>query len=181
MTTTQRLAVALVMAGAIGAWAARAQQPAPPDGVQVGDEVHLPGLRIVGGDKGFVEATGNMSTTNDVLEFVAVEPAGRGYESVVTLDCKPSALKFGLLLIGCQEGLTNGSPLDIHLEWQEGGKLVKSSVESLIIDRHTGMAPKTLPFFFSGSFFGKDLFTTNQIFHSDVEQAHIALWWQPRY
>lgn len=169
--------IAFFMAG----WTVVASaQTSVPEGLErVGDEVRLPGLRIVGGEKGYLEATGKMSTTNDVLEFVAVQPLGREYESLVTLDCKPSSMKFGLLLLGCEEGLTNGSLLDLHMEWQEKGKNQSASVESFIIDRKTGKAPTPMPFFLSGSFFGKDLFTTNQIFHSDTEQAHIALWWQP--
>ncbi|MEI6084199.1 MAG: YdjY domain-containing protein [Verrucomicrobiota bacterium] len=144
-----------------------------------GEEVRLPGLRIVGGDKKSVELTGKVAQTNSILEFLTVEPGGRDYESLLTVDCKPSALKFGLLLIGCDEGETNGSPLTIDVEWQAAGKAHRSPVESWLIDRHTGKPPVKLAFFLSGSGFVPDLFTTNKLFQADVEQAHIALWWQP--
>ena len=68
--------------------------------VRAGAVVQLPGLTIRGGDKMLVEATGSVSLTNGILEFIAVEPKGRDYESLLTLNCKPSALKFALLLIG---------------------------------------------------------------------------------
>jgi hypothetical protein len=144
-----------------------------------GDDVKLPGVRIVGGDKKSIELTGKVSLTNNILEFIAVEPGGRDYESLLTVDCKPSALKFGLLLIGCAEGETNGSPLTIDVEWQEAGKPRRIPVEAWLIDRRTGKTPPKLPFFFSGSGFVQDLFTSNKVFQADAEQAHIALWWQP--
>lgn len=143
------------------------------------DDVRLTGLQIKAGNEKSVAADGKISLTNGILEFLAVEVGGRDYESLVALDCKPSALKFALLLIGCQDGETNGTPLRIDLEWQADGKTKRTPVEALMIDRQSGKAPEALPFFFSGSFFGPDLFTTNQIFHADVEQAHVALWWQP--
>lgn len=143
------------------------------------EPVKLPGLTIDPAQK-TVTATGKVSLTNDILEFLACEPAGRDYESLVTLDCKPSALKFALLLVGCSAGETNGSPLTIEVGWTSAGKERRVGVETWLIDRTTGQPPtKPLPFFLNGSFFGKDLFTTNQIFHADVEQAHIAMLWMP--
>ena len=144
-----------------------------------GEEVKLQGVRVVGGDKKYVELTGKVSLTNNILEFIAVEPGGRDYESLLTVDCKPSALKFGLLLIGCEDGATNGSRLVIEVEWQSAGKSRRVPIETWMLDRHTGKTPAPLPFFFSGSNFVPDLFTSNQVFQADAEQAHIALWWQP--
>lgn len=143
-----------------------------------GDDVKLPGIRIVDGDKKSIELTGKVSQTNNILEFIAVERGGRDYESLLTVDCKPSALKFGLLLIGCAEGETNGSPLAIDVEWQTAGKPRRQPVETWLIDRRTGKPPARLPFFFSGSGFVPDLFNSNKVFRADAEQAHIALWWQ---
>src|SRR3989442_631645 len=79
---------------------------------------NLPGLAIHGGTNKYVEAAGKVATTDDILEFIAVEPEGRDYESLFTLECRPSALKFALLLIGCEPSESNGSPVTIDVEWQ---------------------------------------------------------------
>ena len=146
--------------------------------VHAGNEVQLTGLRVVA-DQHFVAAAGHIALTNGILEFLAVEAGGRDYESLVTLTCRPSALKFALLLVGLPEGETNVAPLRLDVEWETRGKTNRLPVEALLLDRRTGQAPVGLPFVFTGSFFGSDLSGSNQIFEADLEQAHIALWWQP--
>jgi len=143
-----------------------------------GEVVQLPGLRVQAEEK-TVEATGAISLTNGILEFIAVETGGRDYESLLTLTCRPSALKYALLLLGLREGATNGAPLRLDVEWEVAGQPRRVPVEKLLRDRATGQSPSVLPFIFSGSFFGPDLTGSNQVFHADVEQAHVALWWQP--
>ena len=143
-----------------------------------GEVAQLPGLRIQAEEKN-VEATGRVALTNGILEFVAVEAGGRDYESLLTLTCRPSALKFALLLLGLHEGETNGAPLRLDVEWTVAGKPHRVPVETLLLDRTTGKSPAVLPCIFSGSSFGFDLTGSNQIFYADVEQAHVALWWQP--
>ena len=143
-----------------------------------GDEVQLPGLRVDGAQHS-VTAAGHIALTNGILEFLAVETGGRDYESLLTLTCRPSALKFALLLVGLTEGETTGTVLRLDVEWAAGGKTNRVPAESLLLERRTGRVPSGLPFIFTGSFFGPDLSGTNQIFHADLEQSHIALWWQP--
>ena len=143
-----------------------------------GEVAQLPGLRIQSEEK-IIEATGRVALTNGILEFVAVEAGGRDYESLLTLTCRPSALKFALLLLGLHEGETNGAPLRLDVEWTVAGKPHRVPVETLLLDRNTEKSPAALPFIFSGSSFGFDLTGSNQIFYADVEQAHVALWWQP--
>ena len=132
---------------------------------------NLPGLIIHGGTNRFVEAAGKIVTADDILEFIAVESEGRDYESLLTLECRPSALKFALLLIGCE---TN-SPVSIEVEWQDK----RVPVEQWLIDRRTKKSPAALPWIFTGSYFGKDPINGKEIFHADEEQAFISLWWQP--
>ena len=143
---------------------------APP--VLAASITNLPGLAIY---KDRVEATGKVATSDGILEFVAVEPEGRDYESLFTLDCRPSALKFALLLIGCEAGETNGQPLRIEAEWQGN----RRPVEDLLIERRTKKSPGPLPWILTGSYFNRDPFTGQEVFRSDDEAAHIALWWQP--
>ena len=143
-----------------------------------GEVARLPGLRVQSEEK-LVEATGRISLTNGILEFIAVETGGRDYESLLTLTCRPSALKFALLLLGLPAGETNGAPLRLDIEWDVAGQSHRVPVETLLLDRATGQPPAPLLFIFSGSFFGPDLTGSNQIFYADIEQAHVALWWQP--
>ena len=142
-----------------------------------GNEVQLAGLRVIG-DQHCVVADGHIVLTNGILEFLAVEAGGRDYESLLTLACRPSALKFALLLAGLPEGETNGAILRLDVEWAAAGQTNRRPVESFLVDRRTGQAPAPMPFVFTGSFFGPDLSGSNQLFHADLEQAHIALWWQ---
>jgi hypothetical protein len=142
--------------------------------------VNLPGITVHGGANKSIEATGNVSITNGILEFVAVEKTGRDYESVFTLDCRPSALKFALLLIGCEPGPTNGTRLAMDVEWQQNGKTNRLPLEKFLINRNTTNAPAApLPWFFTGSYFATNPITGKQVFQSDEEQAFIALWEQP--
>jgi hypothetical protein len=128
----------------------------------------LPGLTV---HEKSVEAAGQVATTNGILEFVAVEKGGRDYESLFTLDCRPSTLKFALLLIGCE---TNDS-VSIEMEWR--GQRVP--VERLLIDRHTKKLPAKLDWVFTGSYFTKSVLDGKEVFRADEEQAFIALWRQP--
>ena len=136
---------------------------------------NLPGLIVHGGERQYVEATGKVATTEGVLEFIAVEKQGRDYESLFTLDCRPAALKFALLLIGCEPGESNGSPVTIDVEW--AGKRIP--VEQLLLDRHTKKSPPALPWIFTGSYFTKSVLDGREVFMADEEQAFVALWWQP--
>ncbi len=136
---------------------------------------NLPGLIIYSGNTKFIEATGKVSLTDGILEFIAVESSGRDYESLFTLECRPAALKFALLLIGCEPGESNGSPVSIEVEW--AGK--RAPVEQLVIDRRTKTSPAALPWIFTGSYFTKSVPGGKEVFMADEEQSFIALWWQP--
>lgn len=154
---------------------------------RAGSVVTLPGLTIHGGDKKFIEATGKVSLADgEILEFLAVEPKGRDYESLLTLDCRPSALQFALLLIGCEPGARPhalqaggkpGSVLALDVEWQRAGKARRVPAESLLLDRHTHKPPAKVAWVFTGSQFAKSVIDGREIFLADEEQAFVALWW----
>jgi hypothetical protein len=155
--------------------------------VQAESVINLPGLEIRGAEKKRVEATGNVSLTNGILEFIAVEKGGRDYESLFTLDSKPSALKFALLLIGCETNdvpgdvkaaARAGDRLRIEVEWQVGGKPKRVPVEKLLVNRKTKKSPTELAWVFTGSRFVKDI-EGRDVFLADAEQAFISLWWNP--
>ncbi len=144
---------------------------------RTGKEVRLPGLVIHDIAQPYLEAAGTVVRTNDLLEFVAVEPQGRDYESLLTLDCKPSALQFALLLIGCETGTATraGSLLAIEAEYKDK----RVPIEQWLVDRKIKKPPTGLHWVFNGSGFSKNPITNQPVFMSDAEQAHIALWKQP--
>jgi hypothetical protein len=152
-----------------------------------GSIINLPGLIVHGGDHKFIEATGHVALTDGILEFIAVEPTGRDYESLLTLDCKPSELQFALILIGGESGLLPqqakagekvGDRLQLEVEWETDGKNKRVPAEKLLRDRRTKKAPVDIPWIFTGSYFTKN-FDGHDVFMADQEQAFIALWWSP--
>lgn len=154
--------------------------------------VRLPGLIIHDANPPYIEAKGKVSITTGMLEFIAVEPKGRDYESLFVLDCKPSALQFALLLIGCHTGIvqkvayfpipvpTPGTSLAIDVQWKTvDGEVRRVPIEKWLLNRKTEKPPANLCWIFNGSTFVKHPVNGQPIFLSDAERAHIALWEQP--
>ena len=126
-----------------------------------------------------------VSLTEGILEFVAVEPNSREYESLFAVNAKPSAMQFALLLIGAEPGPPAykakpgekpGDRLRITVEWQQGGQGRQAPPERFLIDRRTGKPAGELTWVLTGSMFVKD-FSDREIFLADAEQAFISLWW----
>ena len=67
----------------------------------------------------------------------------------------------------------------MEVEWPAGGKTERAPLEQWLVDRHTKKPPTDLPWHFTGSYFVKSVIDGKEIFLSDAEQAHIALWWSP--
>jgi hypothetical protein len=152
-----------------------------------GDTVRLPGLTVHAVAEPYVEATGKLALTEGILEFVAVETTGRTYESLVGLECKPSALQFALLLIGCEPSPNPkehdpkgkmGDRLDIELEWNVNDKVTRMPIDQLMINRSTGKPPTDLAWYFTGSNFIKTM-DGKRVFYADMDQSFIALIWMP--
>lgn len=144
---------------------------------RAGNTVRLPGLVIHDTTPPRIEATGKIANTNGLLEFIAVEPKGRDYESLLTLDCKPSALQFALLLIGCETGTVHNARSHLLIEVEYKNK--RLPVEHWLLERKTQKPPAALRWIFNGSHFAKNPVTEEPVFLADAEQAHIALWEQP--
>jgi len=144
---------------------------------RAGNTVRLPGIVIHDVNPPYLELSGKVARTNDLLEFIAVEPQGRDYESLLTLDCKPSALQFSLLLIGCETGAIRQAKSLLSIEVEHKNKRVP--VEQWLLDRKTKKPPTGLRWVFNGSYFGTNPITEQPVFMADAEQAHIALWHQP--
>ncbi len=149
------------------------------------EKVDLPGIKVRGDNVKYIAAEGTMALTNGILEFIACEPNTRDYESVFTLKCKPSALQFALLLIGCEPGPTPeeaqpgqkpGDQLDLEVEWTVNGKTERLPVARLLLNRRTGKVVSGVKWYYTGSKFVKG-FDGKEVFLADSEQAHISLWW----
>jgi hypothetical protein len=137
----------------------------------------FPGISVHGGEVPWVSATGRIASGDaDVLEFVAVETAGRAYESLLTLDCKPSALQTALLLIGCKAQGKEGSGLVLELEWRTDAGVRRLPIEEALRERRTGKPPGPLPWRFTGSRFVRLPGAENEVFLADAEEAFIGLY-----
>jgi hypothetical protein len=154
---------------------------------QSGPITNLPGLVVQGGENKFIEAKGKVALTDGILEFIAVESEGRDYESLFTIECKPSALEFALLLIGAETGAPPnkaksgekiGDRLNIEAEWRLEGKTTRVPVHQLLIQRRNDQPLDDAAWIFTGSYFIKDI-SGRDLFIADAEQAFISLWWNP--
>jgi len=153
---------------------------------QTQDVVKLPGAVVHTGADPRVEMPGRIACTNEILEFVAVEREGRDYESLVSVECKPSIMQAALLAIGCETGAVQqttsnaktGTRLTVEISWQADKETKRAPVESLLIDRQTKKPPTPLLWTFNGSYFAKNPVTEKIVFLADEERAHIALWFQ---
>ncbi len=153
---------------------------------RAGGRIELPGMVIHGGSQKMIELEGKMALADGILEFGSVLPLGRDYESLLTIDAKPSAIHFALLLIGCEPGPLprqaaagedTATQLSITVTWSREGRQESHPLEELLLQRATGRVPQNAKWYFTGSYFTKDLFGRGEVFMSDVEEAHIALWW----
>lgn len=190
-----KIATILTLAATTGILAVLAADPPLSNTnkpARAGSPIRLPGLVIHDANPPYIEATGKISITKGLLEFIAVEPKGRDYESLLILDCKPSSLQFALLLIGCHTGTVRkvdyfpipipvpGTSLTIEAKWKTAeGKVSRVPIEKWLLDRKTEKPPANLLWNFNGSPIVKHPTTQKTVFLSDEEQAHIALWEQP--
>ena len=137
----------------------------------------FPGLAVYGGESPRVEATGRLAEgAGDLLEFLAVEITGRTYESLLTLDCRPSGMQTALLLLGCKPHEKSGTRLVLKLEWSLEGRTHRVSIEELLLERRTLKAPGPLPWIFTGSRFVRLAGAEAEVFLADAEEAFIGLY-----
>jgi len=140
----------------------------------------FPGLAVYGGKAARVEAAGRIAEgEGDLLEFLAVESAGRAYESLLTLECRPSGMQTALLLIGCKPHEKLGTKLALELEWSVDGRAQRVPIEHLLLERRTRKAPAPLPWIFTGSQFVKLPGAESEVFLADAEEAFIGLYGHP--
>jgi hypothetical protein len=122
-----------------------------------------------------VEAVGKIAECEgELLEFLAVEPSGRAYESLLTLECKPSALQAALLLLGCKPDGKTGTRLALEIAWDADGQESRVPAEELLLERRSLKSPASLRWVFTGSRFVKLPGATEETFLADAEEAILA-------
>jgi hypothetical protein len=179
-----------------------------PAGREAGEKKALePKAPVVGGvtmlpDKAGVEITGKVCQEEGILDFLGVVAGGREYESVLSLDVKPSVLHAALLAMGAKPGPTSayiewkkkkdaeagqpvkalepGSKLKITLSWKTPEGLTKEiPATSALFNRKTKTAePESNAWIFSGSYFAKTL-EEKTVYVADEEGAVIGVVTEP--
>jgi hypothetical protein len=98
------------------------------------------------------------------LEFIAVAKGGfKAYESVFELDTSAVNFNFALILIGLDPARgrvasaagvpPKGDPVEIWIEWEDGGKNRRVRAEQLIINTKTNKTLEEGPWAYTGSVF----------------------------
>mgnify|MGYP001189247919 CR=1 FL=1 len=115
------------------------------------------GRIIVDREKKQVEVPAQVAMTQGILEYFAVGPLGKAYESVLTNQGLPSQVHLGMLLIGLTPRKRGGSPVELWIEWDEqrGKRKVKKRVraEDLMLHRNLKKSPPPRVWRFYGSSF----------------------------
>ncbi|MFH0908462.1 MAG: YdjY domain-containing protein [bacterium] len=152
-----------------------------PSVVDPGNAIRL-GTVVVDAHDRSVLLTGHVNQVEGAIELFACGPRGKTHESVLVLDVYPVDLQTGLLLIGARHGKPaegmgmrppDGDPLDVFVEWQDGGKTVRRRAEAMIRNSKTKrVLPKTA-WIFTGSTF------EDGRFKALVEESLIVSYWDP--
>ena len=97
----------------------------------------------------------NVNQVKGILEYVAVGPAGKTHESVLTYTGLASHVHLGLLLIGLEPRKKKGPKVDLTVEWVDPKtrKTKQAPMAHWLFDRTTQQAAKKQPWRFTGSSF----------------------------
>lgn len=137
----------------------------------------------VHGDE-MVEVSGEVLEPSRALELIAVAAGGRAHESLLLIDCVPSALKIGLEDVGLIETEsdreTGKYPEDakggyVYVIWE--GLKKPRRVEDMILNRATNETMTRTPFMFTASRVYTDTRTWERHFAADVYKNVVALTW----
>ena len=127
-------------------------------------EVTVPGeINIVGGDAN--------------IEFFACGKLGKTHESILIVDAEPIYMLTALGVLDFEPGRNLavegdprppiGSPVDIWVEWQQGGKIVSRRARELVWNAFREQPMQDTPWIFTGGRIKNRQFTT-QLFHNII-------------
>jgi hypothetical protein len=140
------------------------------------------GTVVVDADQRTVIATGRVNQVDGAIELFACGERGKTHESVFVLSVFPVDLQTALLLIGAKPGPAmpqpgvgppKGDALDIHVEWDQGGKTVRRRAETFIRNHKTGRVLGKTAWIFTGSTF------EDGRFKALVEESLVVTYWDP--
>ncbi|MBI4714506.1 MAG: hypothetical protein HY760_00915 [Nitrospirae bacterium] len=126
---------------------------------------------------------GTVNMQRGLVEYLAVADRGKLHESVLRLDVEPFHFQLGLLLLGLEYGRSLkfqgdpgtplGDPVEIWVEWTEGGKKKRVRGEELILNQETKRSLPSTSWIFSGSL------EVEGTFVAQVERSLIATYHDP--
>ncbi|HEV2471337.1 MAG TPA: YdjY domain-containing protein [Chthonomonadales bacterium] len=107
--------------------ASRPQQVAPVE--KITDSVYLVGKAMVDTKARTVTCNGAINMREGPVEYLAVTPLGKTYESVLRIDVRPLHLQVALLLLGLEPrnvlarqgdpATPQGAPVELRVEWRD--------------------------------------------------------------
>lgn len=132
-----------------------------------------------------ISIPGAVNMREGAIEYLAVTPDGKTYESVLTLRAKPLHLQLALLLLGAEYGgglafqgdsaLPAGDSVEIYATWvTDKGDSVKRPVTDFLYDREAKRAMPACKWIFTGS-----MIRDSASFAADIEGSIIAVYSDP--
>lgn len=110
-----------------------------------------------------IHVSGTVNMQRGLVEVFACTSEGKTHESVLAIDCVPSALNAAFLALGYKPGspvkygteryeLPTGEPVWITVEWKTpSGETKRVRAEQLVFDRSTESAMATMAWVYVGS------------------------------
>lgn len=174
--------------------AAAAQAPAQKEPAieKLGASTFRIGRMIVDTAKREVSVPGTVNAPS-TLEFVANTPDGmRAYETAFTLDSSAISFNAALLLIDLDPARSKpskfqfdpstpeGDPVEIEVEWQDGGRKRRDKIEEFLFDQRTKKTLPSGPWVYTGSTWFETYDERKRAFAAQVEGVLIGLMHGPQ-
>ena len=153
--------------------------------VALGGGLYKVGSVLVDRKASLLSIPGRVNQREGPIEYLAVAPDGKTYESVLTLQAQPLHIQLGLLLLGANFGgnlafqgdtaLPKGDSVDVSVSWiGDKGDSVHLPATDLMYewDSHVVMPPTS--WIFTGS-----MVRDTNLFAADMEGSIIAVYSDP--
>lgn len=152
--------------------------------VRITSHVYRIGTLIVDTASRTVTAPGSINMDKGSVEYLAVTPRGKTYESFLRLDVQPMYLNLALILIGCksknvlqyqgQNKTPEGAPVTITVHWHNKLGIAKEARAEDFLTLMPGNHPMPLhPWVFTGSRI------LPQGYEADMVGSLVAIWHDP--
>jgi hypothetical protein len=173
MIVTRRFFLAALFAGCGVSGSATAGAAEQPQFIERG------GVRFFIKEKR-LEIDGKVTLVEGPIELLACARGGKEHESIISAPCKPSTVKFFATLMGLKEGTPDGrkaqrgSPVFIHVRWQDGEKTVTRRAEELIWNAIDKRPMRLTPWVFVGGRIVRSAEGKRKVFLPDAEGTIVA-------